>query len=132
SGDATFKVKPLNVNGVEAGWLACRVPASFVEAVKSGQAQILSSAGATNEPDARAKPATWCDFSGPVDGKTYGVTLFDDPHNPGSPTPFHVRAWGLLTHIGTHDWTLKDGQSQSIRHRLLFHPGDAKAANLDE
>jgi hypothetical protein len=132
NGDAEFKVKPLNVSGVEAGWLACRVPASFVAGVKAGQGQILSSAGASGEKECRAKAANWCDFSGPIGGKTYGVTLFDDPKNVGSPTPFHVRDWGLLTHIGVHDWTLKNGQSQSIRHRLVFHPGDLKAGKVEE
>ena len=62
----------------------------------------------------------------------HGIALFDSPNNPGHPTPFHVRNFGLLTHIGVHDWTLKDGQSQTLRHRLLFHPGDASSAKLDE
>ena len=75
---------------------------------------------------------TWCDYAGPIDGKTYGIALFDHPSNPGHPTPFHVRAFGLITHIGTHDWTLKANQSQSLHHRLIFHTGDANSANLDE
>lgn len=131
--DAVFKVKPLNVNGVEAGWLAARVPPSFVAGMKDGKSQLTSSAGANGELECRTKPANWCDFSGPAaDGKTFGVALFDHPENPGHPTPFHARAWGLLTHIGTHDWTLKKGQPQPLRHRLLFHPGDARSAKLDE
>lgn len=130
--DAVFKVKPLNVSGVEAGWLAARVAPSISDAIKDHKSQITSSAGATTEKEARQRPATWCDYSGPIGAKTYGITLFDDPKNPGSPTPFHVRNFGLLTHIGIHDWTLKQDQSQSIRHRLLFHNGDAKSAKLDE
>jgi hypothetical protein len=130
--DAVFKVKPLNVSGVEAGWLAARVAPSISDAIKDKKSQITSSAGATSEKEAREKPATWCDYSGPIDGKTYGIALFDHPHNPGHPTPFHVRNFGLLTHIGIHDWTLKQDQSQSLRHRLLFHSGDGKSAKLDE
>ncbi len=131
NGDAIFKVKPLNVSGVEAGWLAARVAPSISDGIKDHKSQITSSAGATSEKEAREKPATWCDYSGPIDGKTYGIALFDHPTNPGSPTPFHVRNFGLLTHIGIHDWTLKQDQSQTIRHRLLFHIGDGKSANLD-
>jgi hypothetical protein len=129
SGDAVFKVKPLNVTGVEAGWLAARVSGQI-----SGNKQsvISSSAPATSEKDAREKPANWCDYSGPINGEVYGVTEFDDPKNPGHPAPFHVREFGLLTHIGVHDWTLKSGQSQTLRHMLLFHGGDAKSAKLDE
>jgi len=132
NGDAVFKVKPLNVSGVEAGWLAARVAPSISDGIKDHQSQITSSAGATTEKEARQRPATWCDYSGPISGKTYGITLFDDPKNTGSPTPFHVRDFGLLTHIGIHDWTLKQDQSQSLRHRLLFHDGDAKSAKLED
>ena len=132
NGDAVFKVKPLNVSGVEAGWLAARVAPSISDAVKSSPANITSSAGTKGENQTREKPETWCDYAGPIDGKTYGIALFDHPNNPGHPTPFHVRAFGLLTHIGTHDWTLKANQSQSLHHRLIFHTGDAKSANLDQ
>jgi hypothetical protein len=132
SGDAEFKVKPLNVSGVEAGWLAARVAPSMSDGIKGGKSKITSSSGATNEKTAREQPATWCDFSGPIDGKTYGIAEFDHPNNPGYPTPWHVRAFGLITHIGTHDWTLKQGQSQAFRHLLLFHTGDGASAKLDE
>jgi hypothetical protein len=132
SGDAEFKVKPLNVSGVEAGWLAARVAPSISAGIKDGKSKITSSAGAANEKEAREKPAVWCDYSGPIGGKTYGIAEFDHPSNPGHPTPFHVRAFGLVTHIGTHDWTLKAGQSQAFRHRLLFHPGDGASAKLEE
>jgi hypothetical protein len=100
--------------------------------MKQHKSKITTSAGATTEKEARQKPANWCDYSGPIDGKTYGIALFDFPSNPGHPTPFHVRNFGLLTHVGVHNWTLKDGQSQTLRHRLLFHPGDASSAKLDE
>ena len=132
NGDVVFKVKPLNVSGVEAGWLAARVAPSISDGIKAHTSLITSSAGAKTEKEARQRPATWCDYSGPIDGKTYGIALFDHPNNPGHPAPFHVRDFGLLTHIGVHDWTLKQGQSQTLRHRLLFHPGDGKSAKLDE
>ncbi len=130
SGDAVFKVKPLNVSGVEAGWLAVRVNPSISAA--KGKHVITSSAGVKGEKDSRLKPADWCDYSGPIGDKTYGVAEFDHPANPGHPTPFHVREFGMITHIGIHDWTLKAGDSQSFRHLLLFHPGDAASAQLDE
>jgi hypothetical protein len=129
SGDAVFKVKPLNVSGVEAGWLAARVSS---EMAASKESQITSSAGVNGEKDCRSTPANWCDYSGPIGGKTFGVAEFDDPKNPGHPAPWHVRVFGLLTHLGVHDWTLKAGQSQAFHHRLLFHKGDARSAKLDE
>jgi hypothetical protein len=129
NGDVVFKVKPLNVQGVEAGWLSARVSG---EMSNNKDSQITSSAPATGEKDCRSRPANWCDYSGPIGGKIFGVAEFDDPANPGHPTPFHVRQQGLLTHLGVHDWTLKAGNSQAFHHRLLFHPGDAKSAKLDE
>ena len=100
--------------------------------VADGGGTIRNSEGGVDEAGCFRLPARWCDYSGPIGEKTYGIALFDDPKNPGSPTPFHVRDFGLLTHIGIHDWTLKQDQSQSIRHRLLFHNGDAKSAKLDD
>lgn len=129
SGDVEFKVKPLNVTGVEGGWLAVRVSGE----ISTNKASVISSsAGATGEKDARTQPAKWCDYSGPIGGKIFGVAEFDDPVNPGHPTPFHVREQGLLTHLGIHDWTLKTGASRRFRHGLLFHSGDAKSAQLEE
>ncbi len=129
SGDVVFKVKPLNVSGVEAGWLSARINEQVPQGKKG---KITSSSGAADEKSARSQPAVWCDYSGPIDGKMYGIAEFDDPKNPGHPAPFHVRQFGLITHLGTLNWTLGDGQSQTFHHRLIFHPGDGASAKLDE
>jgi hypothetical protein len=129
NGDVVFRCKPLNVSGVEAGWLAARVSQDIAT---SKDSKITSSAGATTEADARKLPANWCDYSGPIAGKTFGIAEFDYPTNLGHPTAFAVRTFGLLTHIGTLNWTLAAGHSQSIRHMLVFHAGDAASAHLDE
>lgn len=126
--DVTFKVKPLNVSGVEGGWLAVRVAGD----ISSNKASVITAAGSIGEKEARSNPSGWCDYSGPIGGKIFGVAEFDDPANPGHPTPFHVRVGGLMTHLGVHNWTLKAGESQRFRHGLFFHPGDAKAARVEE
>jgi hypothetical protein len=114
---------------VEAGWLAARVSGKIST---NSQSVIRSSAGATGEKECRSVPANWCDYSGPIDGKIYGVAEFDHPDNPGHPSPFHVRSFGLLTHLGTLNWTLENGKTRTFRHRLVFHSGDASSAKLDE
>ena len=129
SGDAVFKVKPLNVSGVEAGWLAARVAPSISA---SKESRITSSAPAAGEKESRTKEANWCDYSGPVDGRTLGVALFSHPSNPGHPCPFHVRQFGMVTRVGVHDWTLAAGKSQAFRHLVLMHEGDAASAKLNE
>ncbi len=129
AGPVEFKTKPLNVSGVEAGWCSVRVAKSMWE---DKAKQITSSAPAAGEKEARSKPADWCDYSAHINGKMYGVAMFDSPTNAGHPTPWHVREFGLLAHIGPHDWTLAPEKTATFRHRIIIHTGDGKSANLDE
>jgi hypothetical protein len=59
--------------------------------------------------DTWGKQAPWCDYSGPVDGKTLGVAIFDHPSNPRHPTWWHVRDYGLFAAnpFGVHDFEKK-------------------------
>ena len=124
-----LRVKPLNVSGVEAGFCCVRV----AEAMSGdAQRQIVSSAGASGEKDCRSKPAGWCDYSGRIDGKRYGVAMFDHPDNPGHPSPWHVRSFGLLAHIGIHDWTMEKDRPVGFRHRIVVHAGSAVEARIAE
>ena len=51
--------------------------------------------GGVNEAGTWGKPADWCDYSGPLEGKHVGVTLMADPANPRKPW-FHNRDYGLM------------------------------------
>src|SRR6185436_6837757 len=68
--------------------------------VKPGKGRIALSTGvhSSGEGDDQAwgKRADWCDYSGPVDGKTLGIAIFDHPSNPRHPTWWHVREYGLF------------------------------------
>ena len=122
----------------EAGLCAVRVAKSMSDA-----GTIATSAGLSGEA-AWGKPAAWCDFSGKVDGKPYGVAIFDHPGNPRHPTRWHVRTYGLMTANpfglsdfdkspkGTGDLDLVPGTTTTFRYRVLFHPGDAKDAKIAE
>ncbi|HXJ60266.1 MAG TPA: PmoA family protein, partial [Verrucomicrobiae bacterium] len=52
------------------------------------------------------KRADWCDYYGPVHGKTVGIAIFDHPSNPKHPTWWHVRDYGLFAAnpFGVHDF----------------------------
>jgi len=88
------------------------------------------------------KRATWCDYSGPLNGKVVGVALFDHPSNPVHPTWWHVRDYGLFAAnpFGVHDFEKKPagtgnlvigaGRSVTFRYRFMFHEGDAAAAGV--
>jgi len=89
------------------------------------------------------KRAAWCDYYGPVEGKTVGVAIFDHPQNPRHPTWWHVRDYGLFAAnpFGKHDFeSLPDkaagnlvvpaGKSVTFRYRFYVHEGDEKHAKV--
>jgi hypothetical protein len=109
---------------------------------KSRGGTILNSRG--DKDDATwGKRAEWCDYSGPIGGKTYGVTIFDHPSNPRYPTWWHVRDYGLFAAnpFGVHDFekrakgtgdlTVPAGRSITFKYRILLHRGDASAAQVE-
>jgi hypothetical protein len=143
--DLTVALKPHGNDPVtlgdtkEAGLCSVRVTKAI-----SDTATLTNSAGKTGEADTWGKPAEWCDISGKIDGKTYGVAVLDHPSNPRHPTRWHVRQYGLLSAnpFGLHDYEkLKDkpgemklepGKMTTFRFRVVFHEGDAKNASLAE
>ncbi|HEY4329208.1 MAG TPA: PmoA family protein [Phycisphaerae bacterium] len=132
--DAVFKCKPLNVTGVESGICSVRVAKAITDG-PDAKKWITSGGGenpATGEAEARVKLETWCDYSGEIHGAKYGAAVVDYPKNPGGMTPWHVRLFGLLAHIGPLNWTLKKDDSATYRHLVIIHPGDAKDAKIDE
>jgi hypothetical protein len=105
--------------------------------------QIELSTGVTGA-STWGKRAEWCDYYGPVGGKTVGVAIFDHPSNPQHPTWWHVRDYGLFAAnpFGLHDFEKKPagagdqklaaGQSTTFKYRFYLHEGDAKQAQVAE
>ena len=127
----------------EAGLCAVRVHQEIGDNRK--KAKLLNSAGKTGEKDIWGKPANWCDVYGQINGKPYGVAIFDHPSNPRHPTTWHTREYGLHSAncFGLHDFdkrnpegagkmTLKPGETTTFKYRILFHTGDPDAAKLDQ
>lgn len=106
-----------------------------------GAGHLVSSRG---EKDGAVwgKRAEWVDYYGPVNGKTYGIAIFDDPRNPRYPTWWHARDYGLFAAnpFGVHDFEKREkgagdlkipaGGSVTFRYRVLLHPGDTGAAGI--
>jgi len=124
----------------EAGLCAVRVAKSI-----SDHPTLTNSRGQSGEKQVWGKPAEWCDLSGPISGKTYGVAILDFPKNPRHPATWHAREYGLLAAniFGLHDFdknvpkgtgnfTIEPGKTVTFRYRVVLHTGDAKAARLDE
>jgi hypothetical protein len=124
----------------EAGICAVRLKKAIADT-----ATLTNAAGKTGEDQCWGKPAEWCDISGTVAGKPYGVAVLDHPSNPRHPSTWHVRKYGLLAAniFGLHDFDKKaakgagdfpiePGKTVTFRYRVVIHNGDAKSANLDQ
>ena len=108
---------------------------------KAGEGHIVNSEG-VRDSETWGKRAAWVDYYGPVNGKTVGVAMFDNPKNPQYPTWWHVRDYGLFAAnpYGVHDFEKKPpgagtyvipaGKSVTYRYRVVFHEGDEKQAGI--
>ena len=86
----------------------------------------------------------WCSLTGRTDGHTVSIAIFDHPGNPGYPTYWHARGYGLFAAnpLGrsifdpkqpAFNFTLDKGQSETFRYRimLLSHNATAKELNRE-
>jgi hypothetical protein len=104
--------------------------------------RMVNAAGTQTEKNVWGKQSPWVDYFGPLEGKTVGVAIMDNPKNPRHPTYWHARAYGLFAAnpFGVRDFTgdkTKDGsmtvdagKSVTFRYRVVIHPGDAQSANI--
>jgi hypothetical protein len=130
---------PVTMGDTKEGTMAFRVASSME--VTRGKGHILNSEGVTDK-DTWGKRADWCDYSGPVDGKTVGIAILDNPDNLRHPTYWHVRDYGLFAAnpFGLHnfldkkepigEYTIPKGGSLTLRYRIYIHEGDAKQADV--
>lgn len=105
--------------------------------------RIVAATGQTTEARTWGRRSRWVDFSGSVQGRPVGVAIFDHPDNPGHPTYWHVRGYGLFAAniFGHRDFhrddtrngsvTLARGESLRFRYRILVHPGRTAEADLE-
>jgi len=108
----------------------------------AGEGHIVTSAGKRDVDDWGTR-ADWCDYFGPVEGKTAGVAIFDHPGNPRHPTWWHVRTYGLfaanpfgqaqfekLPDKNAGEFKIEPGKSATFRYRFYFHEGDTDQAKV--
>lgn len=126
------------------GTMAVRLAETMRLKGKVGHGHIVESTGKRDE-ETWGKRADWCDYSGPVDGKTVGIAIFDNPQNPRHPTWWHVRDYGLFAAnpFGQHDFEalpgktagdlkIAAGKSVIFRYRFYIHKGDEEQAKVAE
>jgi hypothetical protein len=95
--------------------------------------------------DIWGKHANWVCYYGPdPKGNVVGVVIFSHPSNFRSPTTWHARDYGLFAvnpfglhdfepdkPAGTGDYTIKKGDSLTLRYRFYFAKGQPKPDALD-
>lgn len=116
----------------EAGPLGIRVAESMK--VTNGGV-IENSVGSISEKETWGKRAHWCDYSGSVEGHRVGIAVFDHPDNPGHPTHWHVRDYGLMAPNNfyfTGPLSLEKGERLRYRYRAITHLGGAKEGRVGE
>lgn len=72
-----------------------RVESESAGSVPAGNGKMIDSEGRVNGEEIWGNTAEWCDYSGDLDGKRVGITLFCHPDN-FRPSWFHARDYGLL------------------------------------
>jgi hypothetical protein len=133
---------PVKFGDTKEGTFGVRVAATMkVDADPGGR--IVNSEGLTDK-DAWGKAAAWVDYHGPVDGETVGIAILNHPSSFRFPTHWHVRTYGLFAAnpFGLHDFQssplvdgahkLAQGETMTLRYRVLFHRGDEKVGKIAE
>jgi Methane oxygenase PmoA len=105
--------------------------------------EYLTSEGVKGDP-AWSTRGRWCTLTGHNKaGHTVTIAIFDQPKNPGYPTTWHARGYGLfaanplgLSVFNTKEkpinFTLEKGQSATFRYRIVFYTHAATAEELNK
>ncbi len=124
------------------GSMAFRVAPTLRAKGKVAQGNMINSEGGSGKA-IWGKRATWCDYYGPLKGKTVGIALLDHPTNPRHPTTWHARDYGLcaanpfgLSYFekkpkGAGRMTIRNGDTRTFRYRTVVHSGTPREAGIE-
>ncbi len=79
--------------------------------------------------------ATAVDYTGLMEGHEAGIAILDAPGNVNSPSPWYAISDSSMHYfspavVQDHPYTLKAGQSFTLRYRVVIHPGRWSSAQL--
>lgn len=100
--------------------------------ISPGTGTIVDANGRKNGAEIWGNTSPWCDYSGTIDGKPVGATLFCHPDN-FRPSWFHARDYGLLVANPFARKAFKQGDTSLVvikpdeefrlRYGILLHSG---------
>ncbi len=116
----------------DASGIATSVPTLNNEGVTG---MYRSSAGIEGD-DVWGTRGNWVNLSGEIQGEKVSLAIIDHPENPGYPTYWHARGYGLFAAntLGQKamsegkeelNFKLADGESVTFRYRIIVYPGDS-------
>jgi len=84
----------------------------------------------------------WCSLTGKIGDRSATVVIFDQPHNPGYPTYWHARGYGLFAanplgrsifdpKQSAFNYALEKGQSVTFRYRVALFSRSITSAELN-
>lgn len=120
-------------DAVHYAWPYVRMRPRF--SVKQG-GRLVNSEGGVNQKGTHGKVARWCDYSNTVEGATEGLAIFSHPENE-HPHRWLTRDYGCFgprrpDAKSGKPFTLKKGQSLTMRVGILVHKGDAEGGRVAE
>jgi hypothetical protein len=147
--DITLRaIEKVTFNDTKEGTFGMRLapgleaPTRNAPALPKRTGRMVNSNGQEGEANCWGKRANWVDMFGEVDGEKLGIAILDNAANPGHPTYWHVRGYGLFAAniFGVSAFehnpalngsrTLEPGQTLNFRYRVVVHPGDYQTAKI--
>jgi hypothetical protein len=147
--------KPLLMGDNKDGTMAIRVAEWMTMKRKArgggdvgGNGHIVEAKGARDDA-VFAKRSEWATYFAEHNGKTYGISIFENPENFRFPSWWMARGYGLFgkNPFGQHDYEdskanpvpegkgnheIPAGGSLTLKYRFYFHYGDEQAAKVAE
>lgn len=133
---STFRTptdQPVRLGDTKEGTFAMRVHPGLQVRGEGALGTLSNSHGATGAA-VWGKQAAWIWATGVIDGKAVELGFMEHPSNPGSPTRWHARDYGLLAAnpFGQSDFTqgrskggmvLRPGEELQFHYTIVLLPG---------